>query len=215
MAYKRRVSHRRRIRRKHYRFGSRKNVSLAGIIFAVFLLFAVGFMIYKFVSVKEQDPVQKQRQDFITNVAPAAMRSGKAYGVLPSVTIAQAALESDWGNSQLSIQYHNLFGVKSDDPNNSGVMQTKEFSNGQWINVSSRFKIYPNASASIQDHDHLLSTGTTWNPQQYQHVLNSSNYVDAAKALQEDGYATDPTYAKKIIDIVQKYDLTKYDQNMK
>ena len=58
----------------------------------------------------------------------------------------------------------------------------------------------------------LLAQGTTWNPQQYQHVVAATNYKTAAAALQQDGYATDPTYAQKLINVIETYKLNQYDQ---
>ena len=62
--------------------------------------------------------IRQQHEEFIQSIAPAAVNSSHNYGILPSITIAQAILESDWGQSQLASNYHNLFGIKSDNPNN-------------------------------------------------------------------------------------------------
>ncbi|MBA1434701.1 N-acetylmuramidase [Lactobacillus bombi] len=155
--------------------------------------------------------IEKQHQEFIQDLAPAAVKYSQVYGGLPSITIAQAILESDWGQSQLASKYHNLFGVKSDDPQNSQVLKTQEYENGSWTTISASFRVYPNFEESIRDHAALLANGTTWNKQQYQHVLASTNYLDAANNLQRDGYATDPDYTQKIIKIIQKYHLDRYD----
>lgn len=156
--------------------------------------------------------IRQQHEEFIQSIAPAAVNSSHNYGILPSITIAQAILESDWGQSQLASNYHNLFGIKSDDPNNSQLLETQEYQNGQWITISARFRVYASFEESIQDHSALLANGTTWNKQQYQHVLVSTNYLEAAHNLQRDGYATDPDYTQKIIQIIQKYHLDRYDR---
>lgn len=155
--------------------------------------------------------IRQQHEEFIQSIAPAAVNSSHNYGILPSITIAQAILESDWGQSQLASNYHNLFGIKSDNPNNSQLLETQEYQNGQWITISARFRVYASFEESIQDHSALLANGTTWNKQQYQHVLASTNYLEAAHNLQRDGYATDPDYTQKIIQIIQKYHLDRYD----
>lgn len=153
----------------------------------------------------------RQKQQFVKKLAPAAVKYGQQYHVLPSVTLAQAVLESNWGQSRLASDYHNLFGVKDDNPQESQELQTQEYQDGQWVTVTARFKVYTNFEASIADHDALLANGTTWNKQQYQHVLAADNYVEAAQSLQKDGYATDPDYAKKLIKIIQTYNLDEYD----
>lgn len=59
----------------------------------------------------------------------------------------------------------------------------------------------------------LLAHGTDWNALQYKEVVQADNYKDSAKGLSMDGYATDPAYAQKIIQIIEKYHLNKYDRN--
>ncbi|NVY96708.1 glycoside hydrolase family 73 protein [Lactobacillus sp. DCY120] len=158
----------------------------------------------------ELTPVRRQ---FLDEVGPAAVKYGHQYNVLPSITIAQAILESDWGTSQLASQYHNLFGVKSDDPQNSQVLKTKEYRQGQWLEIDASFRVYPNFAASIEAHNQLLTQGTSWNTDQYQQVLQADNYVQAARSLQKAGYATDPNYAQKLINLIKKYQLDSYDRN--
>lgn len=61
-------------------------------------------------------------------------------------------------------------------------------------------------------HTKLFVEGTTWNPQQYAAVLAADNYRDAAFALQASGYATDPTYPEKLIELIQQYKLDQFDK---
>ncbi len=65
----------------------------------------------------------------------------------------------------------------------------------------------------MKDHALLFVNGTSWNKNQYQDVLQATNYRDAAQALLKDGYATDPTYPDKLIQIIQKYHLSQYDKS--
>ena len=53
--------------------------------------------------------------------------------------------------------------------------------------------------------------GTSWNKDQYQHVLAAKDYASQAQALETDGYATDPGYTKKLIDLIKEFNLTQYD----
>ncbi|MFD0898159.1 glycoside hydrolase family 73 protein [Loigolactobacillus binensis] len=159
-----------------------------------------------------QESIQRQHHAFITSLAPEAQRLQLTYHILPSVTIAQAILESDWGTSQLASKYHNLFGVKGTDPTTSQLLSTKEYRNGQWIEIRARFQVYSSDTAALAAHAKLLARGTTWNTQQYQHVVAATNYKAAATALQQAGYATDPTYAEKLINVIETYKLNQYDQ---
>ena len=54
--------------------------------------------------------------------------------------------------------------------------------------------------------------GTDMNRQNYDRVVKAANYEEAAKALQQSGYATDPDYAKKLISVIQTYKLYNYDK---
>jgi flagellum-specific peptidoglycan hydrolase FlgJ len=64
----------------------------------------------------------------------------------------------------------------------------------------------------MNDHTQLFVQGVDWNPALYERVLTAANYQEAAQALQDAGYATDPTYAQKIIHVIETYQLDKYDQ---
>ena len=155
--------------------------------------------------------ILQQKLDFINEVAPIAQKINKQYGIYPSVTIAQAALESDFGRSVLAAKYHNLFGVKGSDLSNTKELETKEYLNGSWVTIKDRFRVYSSIEESITDHSLLFVNGTTWNNNQYEHVLAADSPASAAKALEQDGYATDPTYAQKLIELIKQYNLTKYD----
>ncbi|AKP68083.1 glycoside hydrolase family 73 protein [Companilactobacillus ginsenosidimutans] len=212
MAQKRRTSHRRKRRRKN------QNEPIY-IIIAVVLLILVGFFGYHKYQQKQQDnateQVQEEKNAFIKQVAPEAIKLGQQYGVLPSITIGQAILESDWGNSTLASKYNNYFGIKGTNPDNTVVLETKEYTNGQWVTINGRFRSYTDFRESMKDHALLLVNGTTWNSSQYQQVISSKDYIEAAVSLQTDGYATDPGYTSKIIHVIQKYDLMKYDEGIK
>lgn len=156
------------------------------------------------------DPTATNHKRFIKQIEPTAKEMQTTYNVLPSITIAQAILESDWGTSGLASRYYNLFGVKDND-SNSVTLSTQEFVNGSYQTVKADFQVYSSWRESIIAHDRLLAEGTKWNPNQYVDVISATNYVEGAKALQQDGYATDPAYTQKIISIIQKYHLDQYD----
>ncbi|MEC0228072.1 glycoside hydrolase family 73 protein [Paenibacillus alba] len=140
------------------------------------------------------------KESFIDQVAPAAQADMLGYGILASVTIAQAILESGWGRSAPG---NNLFGIKG-----SGQQQaTQEFINGKWVQIVDGFRVYECWADSIRDHSLLLSQNL-----RYKNVLNERNYQIASKELQRAGYATDPKYADKLIQIIEGSDLTRFDQ---
>lgn len=151
------------------------------------------------------------KKDFIKLIGPIAQKVDRDYKLLPSITIAQACLESDYGRSDLARKYHNLFGVKSADENTSVKLKTKEFVNNKWIEIVASFQIYDSYESSIAAHARLFQVGTTWNPNQYAHVNAATDYKSQAKALVTDGYATDPDYSTKLISLIQEFSLDQYD----
>lgn len=195
------------------------------IILFVLMVAFVGFRYYRRYAIQSEQIRQaqlqrqqeaakllKQRKAFIKKIGPIAREVDKSYDLLPSITIAQACLESNYGQSDLSQKYNNLFGVKGTNPNTSAVMTTKEYVKDKWITVKARFQIYDSYEASIRAHARLFQNGTTWNHDQYKHVLAAKDYKTQAKALVTDGYATDPDYADKVINLIEQFDLEKYDK---
>lgn len=155
----------------------------------------------------------EQKVEFVNTVAPTAQKLQRQYGVLASVAMAQAMIESNFGQSQLAAEYYNLFGVKTDAGDPNGVdFETQEFVSEEWITITDRFKVYANWEESLTKHAELIYYGTSWNANFYQAVLDGKTYQEQAKGLQSAGYATDPDYANKIIAVIEEWNLTQYDQ---
>ena len=145
-------------------------------------------------------------QNFIDSVAQGAINSWTKYGVLPSVTVAQAILESGWGQAALSTQAHNLFGIKGSYNGQYVTMQTREVYNGQSYYIYDNFRKYANNSESVEDHGNFLYSNS-----RYANLLGDQSYASVARKLQSDGYATDPSYASSLIKLVEMYNLTQLD----
>ena len=92
-------------------------------------------------------------------------------------------------------------------------LETQEYENGQWITIQGVFRVYPNYADSVSAHTQLFLYGTTWNAKQYASVLSATDYKTAAKTVQSSGYATDPTYADKLINMIETYHLNQYDKS--
>ena len=150
--------------------------------------------------------------EFINRLVPVAKELQQNHGILPSIILGQAILESDWGKSELSAQYNNLFGIKSFSPNDDSVkLTTKEYKDGKWIEIKANFKVYASWDDCMRDHTLLFVNGVDWDPYLYQGVLLASDYKTAALALQTSGYATDPDYAQKVIEVIEANQLYQYD----
>ena len=143
--------------------------------------------------------------DFIQRIAGAAYSPD----ILPSVTIAQAALESGWGTSELAMRANALFGIKADKRWNGRTyaIKTTEWYNNKPVIIVDKFRAYPTWEASIIDHTAFL-TGSS----RYRYVIGEQDCNKACRALQAAGYSTDPDYANKLIRLIEKYNLTQYDK---
>lgn len=146
------------------------------------------------------------------NTAVADAKAATAgTGVLASVTVAQAILESGWGQSTLaSAPYYNLFGIKQGTGWQGSIvnMNTSEYVNGKWVTVLAPFRSYSSQMASFQDHTNFLLTNSRYAANG---VINAKNYVAMANGLQAAGYATAPTYASTLISLVERYNLQSLD----
>ena len=151
-------------------------------------------------------PATSTQQAFINQVAPGAMAAQQRYGVPASVTIAQAIDESGWGQSALASRYHNLFGIKGTGPAGSVTLPTQEYLNGQWVSVSSSFRVYHNIAESIADHAQLLATSGY-----YTHAMADRLDPDAFANDLTGIYATDPNYGASLIALMRLYNLYRYD----
>lgn len=208
-----------RQRKRRRRLKRWKN-NVKSISFSLMLLFLlISGIIFLSTLVSHTSNIQKaeipeiqSKDEFVEVLAPYAIDLHQEYGVLPSIILAQAVLESDWGQSGLSQPpNNNLFGVKAYGNQKKVHMKTKEFVNGEWIEIEADFRVYPDWQSSLKDHTMLFVRGVNWNPDLYKKVLKADNYKEAAKALQEAGYATDPGYTDKIIEVIESHDLDQYD----
>jgi flagellum-specific peptidoglycan hydrolase FlgJ len=153
-------------------------------------------------------PVQgnSSQQAFIDEIVPGAIATQQKYGVPAAVTIAQAIDESGWGQSQLATQDNNLFGIKGAGPAGSDSKPTQEYENGQWVTINAGFRVYDNVTQSIDDHGALLASSGY-----YTRAMADHNNPDAfAKAL-TGVYATNPNYGSDLIQLMQQYNLYRYD----
>ena len=91
-------------------------------------------------------------------------------------------------------------------------MYTTENVNGKDIKVKQYFQTYDSWAASIKAHTLLIVNGTADNHDRFKAVTTAKNYRQAAEALQQGGYATDPGYASKLIYAIRKFNLSQYDQ---
>ncbi|MDR2687999.1 MAG: glucosaminidase domain-containing protein [Oscillospiraceae bacterium] len=149
------------------------------------------------------------QKDFIARVGAMASADMKQSGVLASLTVAQAILESGWGASTLTVKANALFGIKADARWKGRVysITTQECYDGvTFVNELATFRAYDNWEHSLADHSAFLRASS-----RYAAVIGERDYRKACNAIQRAGYATDPGYANKLIKLIETYGLTAYD----
>jgi hypothetical protein len=161
------------------------------------------------------------QESFIASIAPACVECMKKTGILASVSIAQACLESAWGSSELAKNAHNLFGMKASLSGNTWpgstwggktyAKQTTEYADDVRYEVKAMFRAYNNVQESINDHAAYLAGAMDGKKNRYPGICTLTNPGAVCDILIRGGYATDPAYKKKLIDIIEKYGLKKYD----
>ena len=154
---------------------------------------------------------------FIEEIKDEAIKNYKEYKILPSITIAQAILESSWGESDLAQIYNNLFGIKADSSwkGEYVTLETFEFYDTK---IEDKFRVYSNKNQSIKDHAKFLVDN-----QRYKKygVFEAKTYIEQAYALQNAGYSTaednsgQKRYAKDLIELIRQYNLQLIESEIK
>lgn len=148
---------------------------------------------------------------FIDMIGKAAVAEYERFKILPSLTIAQAILESNWGKSGLSQKAYNYFGMKagSDWKGATYNAQTQEqTAAGQAFTVNAAFRAYPNVQAGIRGYYVFLQYP------RYANLKGVTDYKEACRLIKADGWATDVKYTDKLVSLIEKYGLTKYDEEV-
>ncbi len=151
----------------------------------------------------------QEQKKFIERVGALAAADMQKSGVLASLTIAQAILESGWGKSGLTVKGNALFGIKAGTSWTGAVYsgKTQECYDGvTFTTVTGLFRAYGSWAESVADHSDLLSCNA-----RYKAVIGERDYKAACRAIAAAGYATDPKYADKLVQIIEAYALTAYD----
>jgi flagellar protein FlgJ len=152
--------------------------------------------------VREIDLLNTQQRNFLSAIAVPALESARRTGIPAAVIIAQAALESGWGNSQLFEIANNPFGIKLPERKGAAVsyawieMPTTEVVNGVAQQTRARFRSFKTLDEAFAAHGALLSQA------RYAPVRAAADAASAAQALQDCGYSTDPDYASKLERII-------------
>lgn len=158
---------------------------------------------------------------FIEYIGSLAKADMKKTGVLASVTIAQAILESAWGQSELSLKANNIFGMKASLSGNTwdsdwdGKIYAKrsneEDEDENVTSVLSDFRAYDTVEASIKDHSDYLTGAKNGSSLRYDGLKNEKDYRKAIQIIKDGGYATDSKYVDKVCNIIEENNLDVFD----
>ena len=153
---------------------------------------------------------KEQVNSFISKLSALAKAEAakREKWVLPSVCIAQAALETGWGTSGLMIKANAFFGIKATGWKGKVYnARTLECYDGKtYTNIDACFRAYDSPAASVKDYFDLI-TGAA----RYSAAVNEKDAEKAVTAIKNGGYATDPLYVSKVMGIINTHNLTQYD----
>ena len=173
-------------------------------------------------------PIAANQSDFFNKISDAAINGMSSSGIMASITMAQAALESSWGKSGLSTNYSNYYGMTaggcasgSPSANRGTVLKPGEggnsctgnaYWNGTIVAACNKsggdcqwYRVYDNFENSTKDHSRLLSNG------RYSDCNSYSTPKEQIQCIKGHGYATDSGYVNKILNMIDKYNLSDYD----
>jgi flagellum-specific peptidoglycan hydrolase FlgJ len=150
-------------------------------------------------------PVTNTALEYIDYYKTISINEMRLYGIPASITLAQGILESGSGKARLARLANNHFGIKCHDWTGPRVYHDDD-------KAQECFRKYKDPSESFRDHSEFLA-----NRKRYAALfeLKKDDYKGWAKGLRKAGYATDPKYPKKLISLIERYELYKYDSKLK
>jgi flagellar protein FlgJ len=168
-------------------------------------------------SLKEDhtQPIQSA-EEFVRRLHPLAVQAARELGVEPKVILAQAALESGWGRSVIQngngSNTYNLFNIKADKAwqGKQAQVATLEFDQGIAKKVNAGFRSYDSFQESFKDYVEFIKS----NPRYGDALKKAGNAEQYMHELQRAGYATDPKYADKVMNIYQGNTMSDFEPDV-
>jgi hypothetical protein len=162
------------------------------------------FIIFSFIHPAQVKSQQTTRQEYIDRYKAWAIDEMERSGIPASITLAQGMLESDNGNSTLSIKGNNHFGIKCHDWKGKSMRHHDDKRN-------ECFRKYKSARESYTDHTNFLMNFPRYS---FLFELDQTDYKAWAKGLKKAGYATSPSYASALIRIIEENELDRFDSRI-
>ena len=150
-----------------------------------------------------------EKQEFIKQIAGYVKKYAAGYGIkVHSPIIAQAILESGWGESKLAAVYHNYFGLKCGTKwtgNSVNLKTMEEYTPGTLTQIKDNFRVYDNMEEGVKGYFEFIQL------KRYQNLKGITDPEEYLKTIKADGYATSSKYVENTMRIVTQYNLQKYD----
>ena len=143
---------------------------------------------------------------YVALYSPIAQKEMKSYGIPASITLAQGILESGMGYGRLAVEGNNHFGIKCHKEWNGKRIYHDDDKKGEC------FRVYKDPENSFRDHSLFLRDRSRY---AFLFDIKINQYKAWAKGLKKAGYATDPKYPDKLISLIERFDLTRFDEKNK
>lgn len=158
-------------------------------------------------------PSNAEAKQFIEKIAPLIQKYA-AINKIPfaSPIIAQACLESNYGLSSLGKHFFNYFGMKCGSSwkgRSVNLATREEYTPGTLTNIKANFRVYSNMEEGVKGYFEFISIN------RYSNLKNAKSPQDYLEKIKADGYATSNTYVGNNMNVIKKFDLTKYDVSQK
>ena len=140
--------------------------------------------------------------EYIDKYKDIAIEQMKKYHIPASITLAQGLLESGAGKSELARKSNNHFGIKCHAWDGKRTYHDDDA-------LDECFRVYKSVADSYEDHSVFLATGERY---AFLFKFDQTDYINWARGLKRAGYATSPGYADKLIELIERYDLDRYDR---
>lgn len=152
---------------------------------------------------------EKPRNNYIDKYKDIALSEKRRSGIPVAIILGQGIFESGWGEAQLAACANNHFGIKCGKAWSGPTYAQKDDDRDSVGNlIQSCFRQYESVESSYIDHTNFLLNGSRYSAL---FQIPQDNYREWAFGLQTSGYATDPQYAEKLISIIERFQLYKYD----
>ena len=163
---------------------------------------AVFASVFARVNCPDQGP-RLSAQEYCKLYAAEAQRQMQKYGIPASITLAQGLFESGYGSSYIAVKGNNHFGIKAYRDWKGAVVRCDDDRDAE------PFCKFKNVMEGYEYHSKFLRDGTRYAPL---FKRSKTDYKGWAKGLQKCGYATDPKYPERLIDVIERYNLAAYDK---